>query len=107
MSNFDSGMQWDEPFGWAPPNWVGVAGLDAAGFREDARRLAAKWDATVDEGFAHDGTIREKYNVVSGNANVQVKTGYKSNEIGFGWTNAVYLKMKQIVAETRAARAAD
>jgi alpha,alpha-trehalase len=107
MSNFDSGMQWDEPFGWAPTNWVGVAGLDAAGFREDARRLAAKWDATVDEGFAHDGTIREKYNVVSGNANVQVKTGYKSNEIGFGWTNAVYLKMKQIVAETPIAKAAD
>ena len=25
MSNFDSGMQWDEPFGWAPTNWVGVA----------------------------------------------------------------------------------
>jgi alpha,alpha-trehalase len=107
MSNFDSGMQWDEPFGWAPTNWMGVAGLNAAGFREDARRLAAKWDATVDEGFAHDGTIREKYNVVSGNANVQVKTGYKSNEIGFGWTNAVYLKMKQIIAEAPAAKAAD
>src|SRR6185437_7377091 len=104
MSNFDSGMQWDEPFGWAPTNWMGVAGLNAAGFREDARRLAAKWDATVDEGFAHDGTIREKYNVVSGNANVQVKTGYKSNEIGFGWTNAVYLKMKQIIAEAPAAK---
>ena len=46
----------------------------------------------------HDGTIREKYNVVSGNADVQVSTGYKTNEIGFGWTNAVYLKMKEIVA---------
>ena len=107
MSNFNSGMQWDEPFGWAPTNWVGVAGLDSAGFRDEARRLAAKWDATVDEGFAHDGTIREKYNVVSANANVQVSTGYKANQIGFGWTNAVYLKMKQIIAETHAAKAAD
>ena len=107
MSNYDSGMQWDEPFGWAPTNWVGVAGLEAAGFRGDARRLAGKWDATVDQGFANDHTIREKYNVVSGNANVQVKTGYKSNEIGFGWTNAVYLKMKEISAGAPAAKAAD
>ena len=22
MSNFNSGMQWDEPFGWAPTNWI-------------------------------------------------------------------------------------
>lgn len=107
MSNYDSGMQWDEPFGWAPTNWVGVAGLEAAGFRDDAKRLAQKWDATVDRGFANDGTIREKYNVVSGNANVQVSAGYKSNEIGFGWTNSVYLKMKQIVAENSGSKAAD
>ena len=108
MSNYDSGMQWDEPFGWAPTNWVGVAGLEEAGFREDAKRLAQKWDATIDLGFANDHTIREKYNVVSGNANVQVKTGYKSNEIGFGWTNASYLKMKEIIAGNQgAAKAAD
>jgi alpha,alpha-trehalase len=96
MSNTNTGLQWDEPFGWAPTNWVAVAGLDATGFRSDAQRLARKWNATVDTGFAHDGTIREKYNVVSGNANVQVSTGYTVNQIGFGWTNAVYLKMQQI-----------
>ena len=107
MSHYDSGMQWDEPFGWAPTNWIGVGGLEAAGFREDSKRLAAKWDATVDQGYANDGTIREKYNVVSGNANVQVSTGYKSNEIGFGWTNAVYLKMKQIAEQGSASKAAD
>lgn len=107
MSNYDSGMQWDEPFGWAPTNWMGVAGLETAGFRNDAKRLAEKWDATVDQGFANDHTIREKYNVVSGNASVQVKTGYKSNEIGFGWTNAVYLKMKDIIANAPSAQAAD
>jgi len=99
MSNYDSGMQWDEPFGWAPTNWVVVAGLDATGYREDAQRLARKWDATVDTGFAQDGTIREKYNVVSGNANVHVSAGYTTNEIGFGWTNAVYLKMREVMGE--------
>ena len=57
------------------------------------------------QNFEHDGTIREKYNVVSRTANVQVSTGYKQNVIGFGWTNAVYLKNKQIVERGAAAAA--
>jgi len=85
------------PF-WAPTNWVTVDGLEAMGFRGDARRIAKKFDATIDAGFAADGTIREKFNVVSGNSNVKVTAGYKSNEIGFGWSNAVYLKMKEVMA---------
>ena len=98
-SNTNTGLQWDEPYGWAPTNWIAVAGLDAIGFRADAARIAAHFNATVDAGFAADGTIREKYNVAAGNARVEVSIGYKQNEIGFGWTNAVYLKMTEIVAE--------
>lgn len=96
MSNYDSGLQWDEPYGWAPTNWIAVAGLDAMGFHADAIRIAQHFDATVDAGFAADGTIREKYNVVAGTAKVAVSAGYTQNVIGFGWTNAVYLKMKEI-----------
>jgi alpha,alpha-trehalase len=96
MSNTNTGLQWDEPFGWAPTNWIGVAGLEAAGFHEEAARIAKHFDETVDQGFAQDGTIREKYNVVSRNADVKVATGYKQNVIGFGWTNSIYLKMKGI-----------
>lgn len=98
-SDYDSGLQWDEPYGWAPTNWIAVAGLKAMGFRRDAARIAAHFDATVDHGFAADGTIREKYNVVAGNAEVRVTTGYKQNVVGFGWTNAVYLKMRELVEE--------
>jgi len=97
MSNTNTGMQWDEPFGWAPTNWIAVAGLDSMGFREDARRIAGKFDATVDAGFSQDGTIVEKFNVVAGSSNVQVSTGYKGNQVGFGWSNAVYLKMKEVM----------
>ncbi len=97
MSNTNTGLQWDEPFGWAPTNWIGVAGLETAGFHADAARIAEHFDATIDQGFAEDGTIREKYNVVSRNANVNVSTGYKHNEIGFGWTNSIYLKNKEII----------
>jgi alpha,alpha-trehalase len=97
MSNLDSGMQWDEPFGWAPTNWIATDGLQLAGFREEAKKNARAFDATIDEGFAADGTIVEKYNVVTGNSNVRVSTGYKVNQIGFGWSNAVYLKMREIL----------
>ncbi len=106
MSSTNTGLQWDEPFGWAPTNWIAVAGLHAYGYRADAARIAQKFNATVDAGFAEDGTIREKYNVVAGNANVAVATGYKTNVIGFGWTNAVYLKMLEMMPKAAAAPAA-
>ena len=95
-SNTNTGLQWDEPYGWAPTNWIAVAGLDAMGFHADAVRITQEFDATVDAGFAADGTIREKYNVAAGNAQVSVSSGYQQNVVGFGWTNAVYLKMKQV-----------
>ena len=95
-SNANTGLQWDEPYGWAPTNWIAVAGLEAFGYHDDAARIAQHFDATVDAGFAADGTIREKYDVVRGNAQVDVSAGYTQNVIGFGWTNAVYLKMKEI-----------
>jgi alpha,alpha-trehalase len=99
MSDTDSGVQWDEPFGWAPTNWLAVAGLDAYGFHADAQRLAQKFTGTIDRGFADDGTIREKYNMLTGDAKVQIKAGYKDNVIGFGWTNGVYLKMQELLAQ--------
>ncbi len=96
-STHDSGAQWDAPFGWAPTNWLAVAGLEASGFHADARRVARKFTATVDRGFAHDHTIREKYNMATGNADVNIRAGYTQNVIGFGWTNAAYLKMEQVL----------
>jgi len=102
-SDTSTGLQWDEPYGWAPTNWLAVAGLEAFGFRADAARIAKHFDETVDAGFAADGTIREKYNVVSGNAQVGVSAGYTENVIGFGWTNAVYLKFREIAAEANPA----
>lgn len=92
-----SGAQWDAPFGWAPTNWLAVAGLDAYGFHADARRIAREFTGTIDRSLAADGTIREKYNMVSGNADVKISAGYKDNVIGFGWTNGVYLKLQELL----------
>ena len=97
MSDFESGTQWDLPYGWAPTNWLAIKGLDQYGFTADAGRLAAAFSQTIRQNFEHDGTIREKYNVVSGSANVEVATGYKSNVVGFGWTNGVYLEMNDLL----------
>ena len=103
MSTTKSGLQWDEPFGWAPTNWIADAGLEATGYRVEAARIAREFDATVDAGFARDGTIREKYNMAAGGAEVQVSAGYKTNEVGFGWTNGVYLKMKEVAEKATSA----
>lgn len=99
LSDVQSGVQWDAPFGWAPTTWLAVDGLERNGFHDDATRIAQKFDATVLENFVRDGTIREKYNVVSGSANVQVAAGYKSNVVGFGWTNGVYLKLQDLITK--------
>jgi alpha,alpha-trehalase len=43
------------------------------------------------ENFQRDGTIREKYNMVTRTTDSQVTAGYHMNVIGFGWTNGVFL----------------
>ena len=100
MSTRATGAQWDAPYGWAPTHWLTIAGLDAYGFHADARRLAGEFTATVDRGFAADGTLREKYNMALGNADVKVTAGYAENVVGFGWTNGVYLKLRQLLDAT-------
>jgi alpha,alpha-trehalase len=97
MSDNDSGTQWDLPFGWAPTTWLAVKGLAQYGFTSDASRISKEFSQTVLQNFQHDGTIREKYNVVNGSANIAVATGYKSNVVGFGWTNGVYLEMNDLL----------
>jgi alpha,alpha-trehalase len=99
MSTASSGMQWDDPYGWAPCNWIAVEAMRSYGYHDDARRIAGAFAGTVEANFARDGTMREKYDVVKRDAEVHVTAGYKENVIGFGWTNGVYLKMRQLLAE--------
>ena len=98
MSNFNSGMQWDEPHGFAPSIWLTVEGLLQYGFSEDAHRIAKAFVTTIDENFATDQTVREKYDVVERDIQVHVTAGYKQNVIGFGWTNGVYVMLRKLLA---------
>jgi alpha,alpha-trehalase len=74
-----------------------VEGLDAYGYSDDARRIAAAFVNTIDENFARDETIREKYDVVRRTSEIHLTAGYKENAIGFAWTNGVYLKMLKLL----------
>ena len=95
MSPTESGGQWDHPYGWAPMQLVGIEGLRRYGFNDDANRLAYKFLSTVAENFRRDGTIREKYNVVTRSSETAVTAGYHMNIVGFGWTNGVFLELLQ------------
>jgi alpha,alpha-trehalase len=100
-STFTSGEQWDQPYGWAPTNWLATVGLIRYGYVGDALTIARHFTNTVAINYAHDGTIREKYNVVDSSANVAVSAGYKENVIGFGWTNGTYTAMQQLLHDPK------
>ena len=103
MSTENTGMQWDLPFGWAPVTWLTIDGLHKAGDDADALRLAREFSHTIQANYTSEGTIVEKYNVVTGSSQVQVTAGYRRNQIGFGWTNGVYLEMERLLASAPAA----
>lgn len=62
--------QWAYPNCWAPVVYLAVRGLDAYGYREDARRIAAKYVSTVVATFGRTGNLWEKYDVRDGSTGV-------------------------------------
>jgi alpha,alpha-trehalase len=79
-------------------------GLRRYGYHEDADRISRKWLSMIAADFKEHGTIKEKYDVVTGKSDLAagLKFGYTSNEIGFGWTNAsVVLMDEQLKADRK------
>jgi alpha,alpha-trehalase len=97
MSTTDSGEQWDLPYGWAPTTWLTADGMAHYGDMKDALRVARAFTTTVRVNYLDNGTIREKYNVVTGSSEFHVLAGYRENVVGFGWTNAVYERLEQML----------
>jgi alpha,alpha-trehalase len=91
MSDRVTGMQWDLPYGWAPLQLIPVEGLRRYGFNDDADRISQEFVSDVYDNFKRDQTIREKYNVITRSTQAQISAGYKTNVVGFGWTNGVTL----------------
>ena len=81
-----TGEQWDAPNGWAPHQWIAVAGLDAYGHGDLARTIATRWIATVTRAYRETGKLLEKYDVQEA---APGGGGEYPLQDGFGWTNGV------------------
>ena len=82
----ESGEQWDAPNGWAPLQWIAIAGLRRYGHAALAHTIADRWLATVSRVFDKTGRLYEKYDVERGTAG---GGGEYAVQDGFGWTNGV------------------
>jgi len=87
----DTGQQWDAPNGWAPLQWIAVAGLRRYGDEALARSIAFRWMANVDAVYRRTGKLVEKYDVVSPGR--RGGGGEYPTQDGFGWTNGVMRKL--------------
>lgn len=81
-----TGQQWDRPNGWAPLQWIAVAGLERYGHDVLAREIASRWVDTVGATFARTGLLFEKYDVERAGVG---GGGEYATQTGFGWTNGV------------------
>ena len=81
--------QWTYPNGWAPLHFIVIEGLLNYGYKIEAEQIARKWLKTNLDNFLKYGVFRESYNVVHPLAKPQ--EGVYPLQIGFAWTNAVFL----------------
>src|SRR5579864_6156062 len=100
MSTYDTGTQWDLPYGWGNIEMLAIEGLRRYGYNEDADRVSYQFLSTVAENFRRDGNIREKYNVVTRSSEAHVELGYEMNVVGFGWTNAAFLELSHALPKS-------
>jgi alpha,alpha-trehalase len=92
-SRENTGVQWDYPYGWAPLHLLAIEGLRRYGYDSDADRVSLAFLSMILENYRREGTIREKYNVVTRSSEANVSAGYPANVAGFGWTNGVFLEL--------------
>jgi alpha,alpha-trehalase len=93
MSMANTGAQWDAPYGWAPIQLIAIEGLRRYGYEAEANGISLQFLSMVLDNFRKDGTIHEKYDVDTRSSETNVQIGYKTNVVGFGWTNGVFLAL--------------
>ncbi len=81
-----TGQQWDRPNGWAPLQWIAIAGLERSGQPALAREIARRWLGTVTAAYVETGKMLEKYDVEERKPG---GGGEYPTQDGFGWTNGV------------------
>jgi alpha,alpha-trehalase len=90
----ETGQQWDAPNGWAPLQWIAVAGLRR--YRQDAlaQTIACRWMRIVNAVYEDSGKLTEKYDVIR--TNRKGGGGEYPTQDGFGWTNGVMRKLETL-----------
>jgi alpha,alpha-trehalase len=88
-----TGQQWDLPNGWAPLHWIAIEGLRRNGQPELAQTISERWVAENVRLYCNTGKLVEKYDVVEAGAGAG---GEYPVQDGFGWTNAVLVKLLAI-----------
>lgn len=88
-----TGQQWDAPNGWAPLQWIAVAGLRRYDERALAEAIAHRWLRTVSTVYEETGKLLEKYNVVE---QTPGGGGEYPLQDGFGWTNGVTIGLLRL-----------
>ncbi len=81
-------QQWDKPNGWAPLQWMAIAGLLRYGADALAETIATRWLGVVGDHYRQSGKLVEKYDI-TGAADVRGGGGEYPLQDGFGWTNGV------------------
>jgi len=89
----NSGQQWDLPNAWAPYQWLGFLSSKNYGFDDLAEKIKDNWCSNVERVYNNTGKLMEKYNALD--TETIAGGGEYPNQDGFGWTNGVYLKLKQ------------
>ena len=89
--------QWDFPNGWAPHQMLIWQGLLHYNYKKEAQELIYRWLFMITKNAVeYNGTIPEKYDVVSATHKVFAEYGNVGTDFqyiteeGFGWMNASY-----------------
>lgn len=82
-----TGQQWDMPNGWAPLQWITVAGLINYNRHDLAREIARRFVRLARQVYDRTGRMTEKYDVCD--LTQEAGGGEYPNQDGFGWTNGV------------------
>jgi alpha,alpha-trehalase len=90
----ETGQQWDAPNGWAPLQWIAVAGLRQYARDALAESTACRWMANVNAVYRQSRKLVEKYDVVR--TNRKGGGGEYPTQDGFGWTNGVMRKLEAL-----------
>lgn len=88
-----SGQQWDAPNGWAPLQWMAWRGLKNYGLDQLAATARQRWLRLNESVYQATGKMMEKYNVMD--LSLPAGGGEYPNQDGFGWTNGVYLRLRE------------